>query len=365
MSNMSSHSVDGAVSARITRLAAAVLDGGEISAAEAHWLFALEPVGILPDLLRWAQRIRERFRGNSIHLCSIVNIKAGGCPEDCRFCAQSAFYQTPSPRHPLVDTPSILRAAAEAQANQVNALGLVAAWPGVAEGPVLDQLCEQFAALRASGLARPDASLGMIRSQRVADRLAAAGVACYNHNLETSERFFPKVCTTHTYADRMQTLRYLRNAGIKICCGGIIGLGETREDRCELALAVRSVGAEFVPLNILNPIPGTPFAQNPSLHPLEILKTIAGFRFVLPRADILIAGGRTVNLRDLQSLIFSAGASALMVGNYLTTLNRPVAEDLQMLADLGLAPRREAMGGDRALPQPPAVGQPPFNRTDE
>jgi len=172
----------------------------------------------------------------------------------------------------------------------------------------------------------------------VADRLKASGCECYNHNLESSRQFFPQVCTTHTYEERLQTIGYLKEAGNKICSGGIIGMGETREDRCELAFSLKQLGAHVVPINILNPIPGTPFENNEPLAPMEILKTIACFRFILPRQEIKLAGGRTVNLRDMQSLVFMAGASALMVGNYLTTLNQPVEKDLQMLKDLGLDP---------------------------
>jgi biotin synthase len=169
-------------------------------------------------------------------------------------------------------------------------------------------------------------------------------VECYGHNLESSRRFFPQTCTTHTYDDRIETIAYLKKAGIKICSGGIIGMGETREDRCDLAFSLKEIGANVVPINILNPIKGTPFENNTPLPVLEILKTIAGFRFVLPRKEIMIAGGRTVNLRDAQSMIFMAGASALMVGNYLTTLNQPVEKDLQMLKDLGLDPSWDSHG---------------------
>jgi biotin synthase len=186
--------------------------------------------------------------------------------------------------------------------------------------------------------------LGIIKSQKIADRLKEAGLQCYNHNLESSKRFFPQVCTTHSYEDRVQTIYYLRKAGIKICSGGILGLGETRHDRCELAFALKELGAHIVPINILNPIPGTPFANNPPLAPMEILKTIACFRLILPRQEIMIAGGRSLTLRDLQSMIFMAGASALMVGNYLTTLNQPVEKDLQMLRDLGLDPSWDKHG---------------------
>lgn len=319
-------------------MATRIRDGGEITPEEALWILHLEDHPDIFDLLSCANRIRTHFKGNKIHLCSIVNIKAGGCPENCRFCAQSAAFQTDAPRYPLIDSSSVLAAADEAQRHGVAALGLVAAWRGLQEGPVLDEVCRQFEAMQASGKVRADASLGMISSQRVADRLKRAGVACYNHNLETSRRFFPQVCTTHTYDDRVQTLAHLKQAGIKICSGGILGMGETPEDRRDLMFALKHAGADIVPINILNPIAGTPFAGREPLPPLEILKTIACFRFVLPRQELMIAGGRTVNLRDVQPLIFMAGANALMVGNYLTTLNQPVEKDLQMLKDLGLEP---------------------------
>lgn len=330
--------------ARIALLAEKVIQGAEVSREEALWLFELEHSADVFTLLAAANRIREHFKGNKVHLCSIVNVKAGGCSENCKFCAQSAAYQTESPRYGLVDIPPILNAAAEANQNGVTALGLVAAWKGLEEGPILDQICQNLEELKASGKARPDASLGIIKNPRVAQRLREAGLECYNHNLESSRQFFGKVCTTHSYEDRVQTIQHLKAAGIKICSGGIIGMGETREDRCEMALALRDLRVNIVPINILNPIPGTPYANNPPLAPMEILKTIACFRFILPRQEIMIAGGRTVNLRDLQSMIFMAGASALMVGNYLTTLNQPVEKDLQMLRDLGLDPNWDKHG---------------------
>ena len=178
----------------------------------------------------------------------------------------------------------------------------------------------------------------------MADRLKEAGCECYNHNLETSRRFFPEVCTTHTYDERVQTIRFLKQAGISICSGGILGMGETRADRCELAFSLKEAGAQVVPINILNPVEGTPFAGREPLPPMEALKSIACFRLILPRQEIKVAGGRTVNLRDLQSMIFLAGASALMVGNYLTTLNQPVDKDLQMIRDLGLDPSWDKHG---------------------
>src|SRR5215831_12829255 len=321
LSTMSAQTVDGEFHVWIAELGRRIIEGGEITRVEGRRLFHLEASADIYDLLSWANRIRMHFKGDKVHLCSIVNAKAGACSENCSFCAQSSFYQTGSPKYGFVDPEPVLEAADEAKKNSVTAVGLVAAWKGLNEGPMLDEVCDRIREMKAGGKTRPDASLGIIKSQKVADRLKEAGLECYGHNLESSRRFFPQTCTTHTYDDRLETIGYLKKAGIKICSGGIIGMGETRDDRCDLAFALREIGANVVPINILNPIPGTPFENNPPLPVLEILKTIACFRFILPRQEIMIAGGRTVNLRDAQSMVFMAGASALMVGNYLTTLN--------------------------------------------
>ncbi len=341
---MSAQLIDAKASPRISELGQRVLAGGEITREEGLWLFNLQERAEISELLSWANRIREHFKGNKVHLCSIVNIKAGGCAENCRFCAQSAAYQTESPRYGLVDTEEVLGAAEEAKTNGVTALGLVAAWRGLEEGPILDNICRSLELLKQSGKTRPDGSLGIIRNQKVADRLKESGMECYNHNLESSRKFFPEVCTTHTYDERVNTINHLKQAGIKICSGGILGMGETREDRCELAFSLKELGVHVVPINVLNPMAGTPFADREPLPPLEVLQSIACFRFILPKQEITIAGGRTVNLRDMQSLVFMAGASGLMVGNYLTTLNQPVEKDLQMLKDLGLDPAWDKHG---------------------
>lgn len=332
-----------------------VLNGHKITREEALGLINIENSADIYFLMSWANKIKEKHHGNKIKLCSILNAKAGGCPEDCKFCAQSAHYNAESPRYGLVDKSEITKAMREAYRNRVNALGIVAAWKGISEGPILDEVCARLMEMKEMGIARPDASLGMIKSQRVADRLKEAGLECYNHNLETSKRFFPNVCTTHSFEDRVQTIKYLKNAGVKICSGGIIGMGETREDRVDLALSLREVGSDVVPINILNPIKGTPFENVKPLTPLEILKTIACFRFILPSQDIMVAGGRVVNLRDTQALIFMAGVNALMVGNYLTTLNQPVEKDLQMLKDLGLEPHTPDVSIEKEQTKPARV----------
>lgn len=347
LSTKMSVSFDVTVHERLSALGQRVLAGGSIERAEALWLFELEDTADIVELMAWANRIRERFKGNKIHLCSIVNAKAGSCSENCKFCAQSSFYQTGSPKYGFVDPEPVEEAGEEASRNGVTALGLVAAWKGLNEGPMLDEVCDRIREIKSAGKVRPDASLGLIKSQSVANRLKEAGLECYGHNLESSRRFFPEHCSTHSFEERLETIGYLKKAGIKICSGGIIGMGETREDRCDLAFSLREIGANVVPVNILNPIPGTPFEHLAKLPPMEILKTIACFRFILPRQEVMVAGGRTVNLRDLQSMIFAAGASALMVGNYLTTLNQPVEKDLQMIRDLGLDPDWNAEFADQ------------------
>lgn len=348
---MSVTPLDGMPRQRLAVLGQRVLNGESISREEASFLFELSQPTDVFDLLSWANRIREHYKGNKVHLCSIVNAKAGGCSENCSFCSQSSFYQTGSPKYGFIDPEPVQSAGDEAQRNGVTAVGLVAAWKGLNEGPMLDEVCDRIREMVQSGKARPDASLGIIKSPKVAERLKEAGLECYGHNLESSRRFFPQHCTTHTFEDRLQTIQHLKSAGIKICSGGIIGMGETWEDRLDMAFTLREIGANVVPINILNPIPGTPFEKLTPLPPMEILQTIACFRFILPRQEIMVAGGRTVNLRDLQSMVFMAGASALMVGNYLTTLNQPIEKDLQMLRDLGLDPDWDNHGfADQSAP---------------
>lgn len=323
---------------RILELGERVLAGGEITQEEGLFLLTLSEPADIFDLMSWGNRIRQHFRGNQVHLCSIVNVKAGGCSEDCKFCAQSSFYQTPSPRHGFLDWEPVEKAALEAKENNAKALGLVAAWWGLREGPTLDEVCDRISKLSQSGAVRADASLGIIPTAAIARRLKAAGLHAYNHNLETAEEFFPEICSTHTFEDRVNTIRHLKSAGIKVCSGGIFGMGETYEHRIKMAFKLKELGVDIVPMNFLNPIAGTPFEVKEPLSPLEIVKTIAVYRFILPAKELMVAGGREVNLRDLQPLMFIAGASATMIGNYLTTQGADPKKDLQMIRDLGLDP---------------------------
>jgi len=205
---MNRQSVDGADHDRIAELGGRVLNGGHVTRAEGEFLFNLSRSADIVDLMSWANRIRERFKGNKIHLCSIVNAKAGACSENCSFCAQSSFYETGSPRYGFVDPEPVREAAEEASRNGVTAVGLVAAWKGLKEGPMLDEVCDRIRDLAQSGKARPDASLGIIKSQKVADRLKEAGLECYGHNLESSKRFFRAIARrtpTRTASKRSAT----------------------------------------------------------------------------------------------------------------------------------------------------------------
>lgn len=287
------------------------------------------------DMLYWADRIRRHFFGDSVRLCSIVPGRLGGCTQDCAFCAQSLHYNTSVDKTPQVlSDEKILSAAAEAKSKGVSSFGIVYSGrsPAPAEFEHLLGLVEQIR--RSIGIS-VCAALGILEEAQMR-QLASAGVVRCNHNLETSRRYFPNIVKTHHYQERVNTIQAALKAGLKVCGGGIFGLGETDEDRVEMALELRTLGVDTVPMNFLHPIPGTPLGNRPPLPPKEILRIIALYRFLLPEADLKVAGGRVFNLRDMQSWIFRAGCSSIISGNYLATAGRSVPEDKQMLADLGL-----------------------------
>lgn len=312
-----------------------ILQGGKVTRDEALELFTYEGPDLI-DLFAAANRIRHHFRGDRVTFCSIMNVKSGKCAEDCVFCAQSVRYKTGVQEYQLLDVDAIVTEAREASKRGSGCFGLVAAWRGLTRGAILDNVCEALRRIKAEGIIHPDASLGIIEDPAIAKTLAEAGLYEYNHNLETSRRYFPKICTTHSYDDRLRTIRYLKAEGVHICSGGIFGMGETVEDRVDMLLDLREVGAETVPVNFLNPMPGTPMGDVAKMPPLECLRCLAVARFILPEADIKTAGGREVCLRDLQGMMFFAGASSTMLGNYLTTLGRSSEMDLQLLEDCGL-----------------------------
>lgn len=288
-------------------------------------------------LFHYASQVRRAFKGNKVRVCSIVNAKSGACPEDCAFCAQSARYAAPAPVYPLLDTEEILKTARQAKEDGVKAFGIVISGRSIRNQAELEAIGNTMKSIRHEYGLDVHAAVGIMTREQIV-YLKDCGMTMVNHNLETSERFFPSICTTHTYQERIATIRLLKEYGIKTCTGGIFGLGETLEDRVDMALLLRELDIDSVPMNFLHPIPGTPLMDRPPMPPMECLKTISLFRFVLPDKEIKVCGGRVKNLRDLQSMIFAAGASSVMIGNYLTTAGREPELDWQMLKDLGMEP---------------------------
>ena len=282
-----------------------------------------------------ASRIREHFKGSSASLCSIINAKSGRCPENCAFCAQSSAHKTNVQVYPLVDEEEIVRCAHSAEQNGARCYGIITSGTGIQPGAELEKICRAVRRIKAETGIDPSCSLGILGVE-TALLLKQAGMVTYHHNLETSRSFFPSICTTHDYEDDVETIRAVKQAGLKACCGGIFGLGENFEHRVEMAETLRELNVDTVPINFLNPVEGTPLADANFLTPMECLKIIALYRFMLPEKDLTVCGGREKNLRELQSWIFLAGASGMMTGNYLTTPGRAPEQDRQMLSDLEL-----------------------------
>jgi len=235
-------------------------------------------------LMAAASEIREFFKGKRINLCGIINAKSGRCPEDCRFCAQSARYETDAPVYDLVSTTEIVDAARQMKQCGAHMFGIITSGTRIDSEEEWEVIYKAVRGIRAAGV-RPCASLGMLDRQR-AIALKEAGLYRYHHNLETARSFFDNICTTHDYEEDIDTIHSAREAGLKTCCGGIIGMGESMEQRIEFALTLKELDVDSVPFNILNPRPGTPLAGTPSVHPLELLITISIFRFILPDKDI-------------------------------------------------------------------------------
>lgn len=318
----------------INKFAQQVLDGTDLDRDQVTQLLE-ESKKDLDDLLYFANKIRVKYFANKVNMCSIVPGRLGGCDQDCAFCAQSVRYDTAIEKKPQVLTDEqILGAAAEAKAKGVPNFGIVYSGRAITEAELqrIERLIKVITEDYGLGMC---ASLGIINEQQ-AKRLAKAGLKRYNHNLETSERHFADIVTTHKYADRVKTIEVATNAGFGICGGGIFGIGENETDRIDMALELRRLGVDTVPMNFLHPIDGTPLGKTETLPPREILRIIALYRFIMPKTNLKIAGGRVLNLRDLQSWIFYAGATSILSGNYLTTAGRAVEEDTQMITDLGL-----------------------------
>ncbi|MDA8211488.1 MAG: biotin synthase BioB [Clostridia bacterium] len=312
-----------------------ILEGGELSWEEALQLSQAQGSDI-QLLSAMAGKVREKYVGDKVDLCSIISARTGKCSEDCAFCAQSAHHHTNVKQHDFLDVEAIVSRAVEMEKAGAHHFDIVISGLGVREDDAdFAKILEAFTRIKAATKLDLCACLGTL-TEGAARKLKDVGVTRYNHNLETAKSFFPEIVTTHSYEERVKTIRIVKAMGMEVCCGGIIGLGETQEQRIEFAFTLKELDVDAVPINVLNPIKGTRLEGTQPLNPMEVLKNFALFRFILPKKNIRYAGGREVNLRDLQALGLMAGVNGMLVGSYLTTSGRDVKEDLQMIRDLGL-----------------------------
>lgn len=286
----------------------------------------------LAELAKEANTLRKQMLGDSFDLCAILNGKSGRCPENCAFCAQSAHYPTAVTEYPLLDGDAIEAAAKEQVAHGVLRFSVVTSGRRLTDEEV-DALCDAYRRIQKSTTLSLCASLGLLTAGQFA-RLREAGVTRYHNNLETSRRFFPSICTTHTYDDKLAAVTAAMEAGLTVCCGGIFGLGETMEDRIDLGLELRRLQVRSVPINVLSPIPGTPLQKNKPLSQEELLRSVAVLRFLLPHSAIRLAGGRGA-MADHGKDAFLAGANAAITGNMLTTAGFPADGDRALAQSLG------------------------------
>lgn len=288
-----------------------------------------------PELMALALRTKLANRGRQFSLCSIINAKSGQCSEDCRFCAQSVHFSTGAPVYPLLDKDQVLVAAWAAKKNGAGHFSLVTSGRGL-KGRDLEQVAILIEAIRQEVNIAVCASLGILGRQDFV-MLKEAGMSRYHHNLESSESFFPRIATSHSFAERVDTILAAKEAGLEVCAGGIFGLGETEDDRLSMALTLRGLDVDSVPINILIPLPGTPLADQPPLSVLDILRSISLFRLLLPAIPLRLAAGRETALQDFLSSAFLAGADGMMIGGYLTEKGRLPEMDLrfvQMIREL-------------------------------
>ena len=326
---------------RLDDLADRIIAGDRITRSEAIALS--EQVNTQDEialLCRAADRVRQACCGNVVDLCSIVNIKSGNCSENCGFCSQSAHHPGEnSPVYGLKSPEDILAQAKAAEAAGAKRFCLVSQGRGPKysspKSTEFEQILETVKRIQAETQIKPCCALGEVTPEQ-AEALAEAGVTRYNHNLEASENFYPQIVGSHSWRDRVETVKTLKNAGIQACTGGILGMGETWEDRIDLALALRELEVESVPLNLLNPREGTPLGDRPKLDPYEALKAIAIFRLILPKQILRYAGGREAVMGELQGLGLKSGMNAMLIGHYLTTLGQSPDQDRAMLESLGL-----------------------------
>ena len=312
----------------VKRMKEKINSGGAVKKDEALLLYG----GPLEELCKAAGEIREHFCGNRFDICTIINGKSGKCPEDCKFCAQSAYYHTAAEEYPLLDTKEIVRQAKYNADHGVHRFSIVTSGRSLKDAEI-EQMCEAIREIREQTDIKVCASFGLLDEGQYC-RVKEAGVSRIHNNLETSRRNFPNVCTTHTFEDKVNAVKAAKAAGLSVCSGGIMGLGETEEDRIDMAFTLRELGIRSVPVNMLNPIPGTPYEGNARLTVDDMRRIVAVYRFILPDAFIRLAGGRGL-MEDKGEGAFCSGANAAITGDMLTTAGYTIETDMEMLRRLG------------------------------
>lgn len=305
-----------------------ILSGSYINRQEAVSLLTVD----LEMLCSAADELRNHFCKNHFDLCTIINGKSGKCSEDCKYCAQSSHYQVALEEYPLLDTQTVQTDAVRQESQGILRYSIVTSGRSLTDTE-LEQICQTYQALKNHCNMALCASHGLLTYPQFV-KLKEAGVTRYHNNLETSRRYFPSICTTHTYEDKIEAIKQAQKAGLSVCSGGIMGLGETMEDRIDMALELRELGVHSIPINILNPIKGTPFEHLPVLSDTEVRRIIAIYRFLLPSAALRLAGGRGL-LSDKGELAFRSGANAAISGDMLTTAGISTEQDLKLLSKLG------------------------------
>jgi biotin synthase len=316
----------------INNLRDRVISRHAITKNEAVQISAL-PKTAMSGLFAAANKIRQAFRGDSVGLCAIVNAKSGACPEDCSYCAQSSRSRTETAVYPLINKNAVIEKAKEARDAGVKRFCIVTSGRKTGKNE-LKEICSMIKDIRGMGLL-PCSTLGLLNKDEL-KLLKDSGLERYHHNLETSERFFPEICRTHTYSDKLNTIDAAMSAGISVCSGGIFGLGETWQDRIDMAFKLKELGIDSVPINYLIPVKGTPLGEQDLLNPFEALKIVSLYRFILPQKEIRICGGRIQVLGKFNSMVFMAGADSLLTGNYLTATGRTFSDDQLLIKDCRL-----------------------------
>ena len=307
--------------------------------------FSKLPENDIQEYLEKANALRIKFKQNNVFTCGIINAKSGFCSQDCAFCAQSIHHQTNAQTYPLYDRQTIVEQALGFEDSGASHFSIVTSG-FMLDSCEMDTICNAIISIKQRTNLTLCTSLGTISSQ-MARKLKQSGVTNYHHNLETAHSFFDKICTTHDYKDDIETIHLAKNEGLRVCCGGIMGLGESWEQRIELAFLLKELNVDSIPINFLNPIPGTKLEKQPIMSSSTALKCIALYRLIHPDKDIVVCGGREITLKDDQSQLFFAGANGLMIGNYLTTPGQQIETDLAMIQNLGL--RVEELGSNLEL----------------